>query len=252
MYIWKLQSSGLFGRTARIYLKNRARSFTEPLKNSSQKFANEVREKAANTGNAPRQIVFNAQIDLPLYAAPTIPSYPTSLRSINRIRQQALETMPKPKNLDSVDEIPEALKLSHSSDTFLYFDSGKSDSRILVFATLPALDLLSQSEICHCDGTFSVAPDVFYQIYTIHGVIENAVIPLVYALLPNKTQNTYENFFGCLEQFEKKVVIDFEAAVRNAIKKCSLIQKSNSLSSPRPSSMAQGTKTWFYVQVHGR
>ena len=81
---------------------------------------------------------------------------------------------------------------------------------------------------CHCDGTFSVAPDVFYQVYTIHGVIENAVIPLVYALLPNKTQ---EKFFGCLEQFGKKVVIDFEAAVRNAIKKCSLIQKFNSVSS---------------------
>ena len=54
---------------------------------------------------------------------------------------------------------------------------------------------------CHCDGTFSVAPDVFYQVYTIHGVIENAVIPLVYALLPNKTQ---EKLFGCLEQFGKK------------------------------------------------
>ena len=62
-----------------------------------------------------------------------------------------------------------------------------------------------------------MAPDVFYQVYTIHVVIENAVIPLVYALLPNKTQNTYEKLFGCLEQFGKKVIIDFEAAVRNAI-----------------------------------
>ena len=91
----------------------------------AKKFANEVREKSANTGNAPRQIVFNAQIELPLYAAPTIPSYSTSLRSINRIRQQALETMPKPKNLESVDEIPEPLKLTHGGDTFLYFDSEK-------------------------------------------------------------------------------------------------------------------------------
>ena len=161
-------------------------------------------KKAANTSNAPRQIVFNAQIDLPLYAAPTIPSYSTSLRSINRIRQQAEETMPKPKNLESVDEIPEPLKLTHSGDTFLYFDSGKSDSRVLVFPTLPALDLLSQSEICHCDETFSVAPDVFYQVYTIHGVIENAVIPLVYALLPNKTQDTYEKLFWLLRAIWKK------------------------------------------------
>ena len=99
--------------------------------------------------------------------------------------------MPKPKNLESVDETPEPLKLTHSGDTFVYFDSGKSDNRVLVFATLRALDLLSQSEICHCNGAFSVAPDVFHQVYTIHGLIENAVIPLVYALLPNKTQDTY-------------------------------------------------------------
>ena len=70
-----------------------------PSKIQAKKFANEVREKAANTGSAPRQIVSNAQIDLPLYAAPTIRSYSTSLRSINPIRQQALETMQKTKKL---------------------------------------------------------------------------------------------------------------------------------------------------------
>ena len=58
---------------------------------------------------------------------------------------------------------------------------------------------------------------VSLQILT--ALYENAVIPLVYALLPNKTQNTYEKLFGCLEHFGKKVVIDFEAAVRNSIRK---------------------------------
>ena len=58
---------------------------------------------------------------------------------------------------------------------------------------------------------------VSLQILT--ALYENAVIPLVYALLPNKTQDTYEKLFGCLEHFGKKVVIDFEAAVRNSIRK---------------------------------
>ena len=142
-------------------LKTEHAHLPSPSKYQAKKFANEVQEKAANTGNAPRQIVFNAQIDLPFYAAPTIPSYSTPLRSINRIRQEALETMPKPKNLESVDEIPEPLKLTHSGDTFLYF----GDPR------------------------------------------------------PNKTQNKIEKIFGCFELFGKKVVIDFEAAVRNAIRK---------------------------------
>ena len=54
MTIWKWQSSGLFGQKARIYQKNRARSFTKSLKIQAKKFANEVREKATNIGNAPR------------------------------------------------------------------------------------------------------------------------------------------------------------------------------------------------------
>ena len=216
-------------------LKTEHAHLPSPSKIQAKKFANEVREKAPNTGNAPRQIVFNAQIDLPLYAAPTIPRRLLNISLEYKPNQTAsLRNNAKTKKkLESVDKIPvsQTLKLTHSGDTFLYFDSGKSDSRVLVFATLPALDWLSQSEICHCDGTFSVAPDVFYQVDTVHGVIENAVIPLVYALLPNKTQDTYEQLFGCLEQFGKKVVIDFEAAVRNAIKKCSLLQKFNSVSS---------------------
>ena len=160
--IGNCRAVGYWDKQQEFALKAEHAHLPSPSKIQAKNFANQVREKAANTSNAPQQIVFNAQIDLPLYAAPTIPSYSTSLRSINRIRQQALETMPKPKNLESVDEIPEPHKLTHSGDTFLYFDSGKSDSRILVFTTLLALDLLSQSEICHCDGTFSVAPDVFY------------------------------------------------------------------------------------------
>ena len=80
--------------------------------------------------------------------------------------------------------------------------------------------MLSQSEIYHCDETFSVAPDVIDQVHFIHVVIENAVIPLVYAMRPNKTKkNKNEKLFGGLEQFRKKVVIDFEAAVCNAIRK---------------------------------
>ena len=72
-----------------------------PSKIQAKKFANQAREKAANTGKALRQIVFYAQIDLPLHAASTIPSYSTYLRSINRLRQQALKTMPKPEYLES-------------------------------------------------------------------------------------------------------------------------------------------------------
>ena len=169
----------------------------------AKKFANEVREKpqtlvtlptdCLQRPNGSASLCSTDNTELLNISSEYKPNQAASLRNNAKTK----------KKLESVDEIPEPLKLTHSGDTFLYFDSGKSDSRILVFATLPALDLLSPSEICHCDGTFSVAPDVFYQVYTIHGVIEIAVISLVYALLPNKTQDTYENFLTAWSNLEK-------------------------------------------------
>ena len=83
------------------------------------------------------------------------------------------------------------------------------------------VDLLNGCSTRHCDGTFSVSPDVFYQVYTIHGVIEDTLIPLDYALLPNKTQTTYSKLFSCVDQIAEKLHMDFELAVRNAAKEIS-------------------------------
>lgn len=42
------------------------------------------------------------------------------------------------------------------------------------------------------DGTFKTSPLIFSQVYTIHVLIkENIIIPTIYALLPNKTEETY-------------------------------------------------------------
>lgn len=44
------------------------------------------------------------------------------------------------------------------------------------------------------DGTFKVTPSIFFQVYTIHVMYKDAVVPLVYALLPNKTEETYQRY----------------------------------------------------------
>ena len=130
------------------------------------------------------------------------------------------EIQEKAKNLQSIDKIlSKPRKTTHSIHTFLDFVSCKSNNRVLLIATLPALDLLLQSEICHCNGTFLVAPSVFYQAYTIHGVIENRVILLVHSLLPNKTPDTKLKIFLAAKSSFEKIVIDFEAGFPNAIRK---------------------------------
>jgi hypothetical protein len=47
--------------------------------------------------------------------------------------------------------------------------------------------------------TFKTAPELFYQIYTIHALVDNNILPCVYALLPNKTEQTYYEMFQQLD-----------------------------------------------------
>ena len=46
-------------------------------------------------------------------------------------------------------------------------------------------DGLNEKVNCwHLDGTFAVCPDLFYQLYTINGLINGKNLPLLFALLP--------------------------------------------------------------------
>jgi len=57
--------------------------------------------------------------------------------------------------------------------------------RIKIFSTTRLLYLMTQCDNWFCDGTFSSAPSLFYQLYTIHAVQYSKVLPSVYILLPN-------------------------------------------------------------------
>ena len=72
------------------------------------------------------------------------------------------------------------------------------------------------------DGTFKVVPEIFYQLYTIHCLTVNGVIPCVYALLPNKQRQTYLTLFRRLLALNPRLnprsfLIDYEQAARSAI-----------------------------------
>lgn len=110
-------------------------------------------------------------------------------------------------------------------DFFLY-DYG-SESKILFFATPVAKQYLTKFKIFYGDGTFRVVPSLFYQLYTLHVDLsrgDEAVnfAPLLYILLPDKRQATYEKVFSILrDQFS--VVIenfkcDYEIAAINGLR----------------------------------
>lgn len=80
-----------------------------------------------------------------------------------------------------------------------------------------------ESEHWFVDGTFSTAPNLFYQIYVIMAARFGGVHPVAYALLPNKQSATYTRMLNMLKDVEenlnpRKISCDFELAAITAFK----------------------------------
>ena len=68
-------------------------------------------------------------------------------------------------------------------------------------------------------GTFKSAPDMFYQLFTFHGIFpDNCHLPLFYGFLPGKTTLLYQNLFEELNIWgtyqPHSILIDYEIDYR--------------------------------------
>ena len=92
---------------------------------------------------------------------------------------------------------------------------------MIIFTTPRNLEILAAYPNWIMDGTFYVCPKIFYQSYSIHAVIDNVNIPLVFVLLPDKKQTSYEFVFKVLcEVIDVDygiVMMDFEIAAMKAV-----------------------------------
>lgn len=150
-----------------------------------------------------------------------IPSFRSVKDSLYRARKKFLNTnLLTHSNLETIT-IPEAL-----AKNFLLFEDGGQD-KIIVFATETARRIINtKSGAYFADGTFKSAPKPFYQLYVLHldiGSDENStnVVPVIYALLPNKTEQTYTRLFTLLKQHLNIQIqtfkCDYEVAQINAV-----------------------------------
>ncbi|CAF1106231.1 unnamed protein product [Rotaria sordida] len=98
-----------------------------------------------------------------------------------------------------------------------------------IFGTLESLKQLSECDYDHLffDGTFKSCPSPFYQLYSVHSVINDLSTPKLYTSLSDKQGPTYISLFNSLLNLchvngiclnPKFVTIDFEQAAINALK----------------------------------
>ncbi|CAF2161520.1 unnamed protein product [Rotaria magnacalcarata] len=123
----------------------------------------------------------------------------------------------KDPNDPNFPSVPIQLTKTARKDQFLRCDTGPGDDRILIFASDEQVDVLQDTDEFLVDGTFKVVPDIFYQLYIIHGVFRDHAIPLIYALLRRKTKETYQHFIREILNIAPRwspraVMLDFEQA----------------------------------------
>ena len=89
------------------------------------------------------------------------------------------------------------------------------------FAADESLDTLESNTVWHADGRFKACPALFYHPFTIHDMVNNQTVSLVFFLLQNKSKEQYIRAFRQLSEmipgFEpSQIVVDFEKASINA------------------------------------
>lgn len=185
------------------------------------KFMDRVRESSKTTNDTPQYIISSLSSTVCSSSAGRLPNVSSVRRTIRNIRatHNAAPAVPHSRQ-DLV--IPDAYKQTSNGENFLQFDSGIAGSRILIFGTERSLNVLERSEHWFMDGTFKTVPHLFAQLYTVHGLKENIAVPLVYVLLPDKTENTYTTMLReiknlCRTAAPSTIMVDFEKAASNAV-----------------------------------
>ena len=185
----------------------------------------EMKERAKNSREKPKQIVASAIARLDEDARSIIGSVDTLRRDIQRHQRSARPT--DPTSLSSL-VIPEDFKVTNDEDPrqFLIHDSGNGvRQRLVIFATESSLRVLASASTWFMDGNFSMAPVIFSQIYVIRVPFSESAITCVYSFLPGKGQVVYEELFrAVMTKCENLgfnlnptiIITDFEMAVMQA------------------------------------
>lgn len=151
---------------------------------------------------------------------------PESLkRNLRRERSKARGNQQEPKNCHDIVLNEDILKMGDGS-SFLLSDDGQRE-RIIIFGGAKGKESLRTSSQFFMDGTFKSCSKQFTQLYTVHADLggrddETNVVPVIFALLPNKKKETYVRLFRLIKESVPQwcpsmVNVDFEAAAISAL-----------------------------------
>jgi len=155
-----------------------------------------------------------------------MPSISAAKTLIQRARAQNEAPLTTPSDLASL--VLDPYKFYHPSpdvyELFLLGDSGQADpNRVMIFGRDNHRNWVQDMDRVFIDGTFPLASTLFSQVFVILAKRVEYMFPVMYALLPNKRQETYDGLFGPIKTIwpvfnPTSIYLDFEMAVMNSVR----------------------------------
>ena len=193
--------------------------------------ARNTMKRVAETGvGKPAPIYSRVQRTLNADQRQLLPSAETCKRTIRRSLTSNEPPQPDALNRLVVEGGPIAWTqtVGPIPERFLLYDNGVNAlRRIIIYATDGSLNALCASDNIFMDGTFKCCPQLFMQLYVIHGIVGQTTIPTVYAYLERKDREIYDELFTtiatkCRERdfyfTPVHIHIDFEDSVIRSIR----------------------------------
>ena len=128
-------------------------------------------------------------------------------------------------NLDIQGEWAETIE--DRPGRFLLHDNHHPTRRIIIFCSDHCMAAMARATRWFMDGNFSVAPNGFMQLYIVRVALsDSATVTTAYALLQNKSAETYQDLFQALIQGAanqqlalnpQQIHCDFEQAVIRSV-----------------------------------
>jgi len=184
-----------------------------------------LKKKAATSDQSTKFLVASTTAGLDFETSSKMNCTPNALGKMARLARQKANRHPiNPSSLEHLVIPPSYLK-THNGEDLLLWDSTYSATtrRSFLFGTEDNLRHgLSNALHWVIDGTFKVAPTMWTQLLTIHGILNTGRrIPAAYGLLPGKTQLLYTNLLqeldACGPFHPDSILLDYEKGLQNAV-----------------------------------
>ncbi|XP_068123041.1 uncharacterized protein [Hyperolius riggenbachi] len=163
-----------------------------------------IRKKARETLEGPSQIISETLSNVPEAVQGELPSMESIRQLVQNTRRREKAPPPLPHHLKGLD-IPTRYRTyrvaENMEEEFLLFDSGQADKkRILIFGRSGNYAWSSDMHDLYGDGTFTVAPDLFSQLFVLSSSRGGTLYPIFYCLLADKGEDSYLKLFKAIQQ----------------------------------------------------